>query len=84
MNIQVAIFTTAVSNLCKCLFTRNRGINTLLSSAQKDKLKEEIKNNTEVFKRIIDLNGLSYRGNKFGAVYSLNSLHDHGNFLELQ
>lgn len=71
------------------LFTQKRDINTLLFSVQKDKRKEEVKKNREVFKRIIDSvifigkRGLSYRGNKFEAAYSLNNLHDHGNFLEL-
>lgn len=71
------------------LFTQKRDINTLLFSVQKDKRKEEVKKNREIFKRIIDSvmfigkRGLSYRGNKFEAAYSLNSLHDHGNFLEL-
>lgn len=71
------------------LFTQNCDINTLLFSVQKDKRKEEFPKNREVFKRIIDYvlfiakRGLSYRGNKFEAAYSLNSLHDHGNFLDL-
>ncbi|KAF0690765.1 Zinc finger MYM-type protein 1 [Aphis craccivora] len=51
------------------LFTQNRDINTLLFSVKKDKRKEEVAKNREIFKRIIDClifigkRGLSYRGN---------------------
>jgi hypothetical protein len=71
------------------LFTQKRDINSLLFSVKKNKRKEEVKKNREVFKRIIDSvifigkRGLCYRSNKFKAAYSLNSLNDHGHFLKL-
>ncbi|KAF0696605.1 Zinc finger MYM-type protein 1, partial [Aphis craccivora] len=64
-------------------------VEAYLLFTQNHKRKEEVTKNKKIFKRIIDCiifigkRGLSYRGNKFEAAYSLNNLHDHGNFLEL-
>jgi hypothetical protein len=55
-----------------------------------NKRKEMIKKNRQILERVIDVvkligkRGLSYRGNKYEAAYTLEDLSlDHGNFLEI-
>jgi hypothetical protein len=68
----------------------NKGINYLLFSEQKHKLKEEVKNNRKILERVIVVvkligkRGLSYRVAQYKSSYSLNDpTLDHGNFLEI-
>lgn len=67
-----------------------KNIDFLLFSNQMNKRKEMIKKNRLILERVIDVvkligkRGLSYRGNKYEAAYTLEDLSlDHGNFLEI-